>query len=86
MNNTEIRATARQNVVEVLMNSIIECDSPMKVGDGEFAVREEVDGQEVWVTIKVTAKNWKDTKATKAYNPKDKAAEWEIKKQIKEKK
>ena len=83
MSISEIRATARQNVVNVLMNSIIDCNSPMKVGDGEYAVKQNVDGQDVWVTVKVTAKNWKDTKLNKAYNPREKAAEWEAKKNLK---
>ena len=39
------------------------------VGGCEFAIPTEVNGQEIWVEIKATCKNWYDTKTTKAYDP-----------------
>ena len=79
MTTTEIRATARQNVVSALMPVFLDLDSPTKIGDGEYAVRQEIDGQEIWTSIKVTVKAWKDTKVNKAFNAKDAAAEYEAK-------
>ena len=76
MTTTEIRATARQNVVSALMPVFLDLDSPTKIGDGEYAVRQEIDGQEVWTSIKVTVKAWKDTKVNKAFDAREAAEKY----------
>ncbi len=51
-------------------------ESAEQVGTFTYAVPVEVEGQEVWVETTFTAKNWYDTKTSKAYDPFEKQAEW----------
>lgn len=61
----------------------------VQFGNFDVAIPVEIetgDGvQEVWVTIGLTAKNWKDTKQASAFNPYEKNIEWQNELEIKAK-
>lgn len=82
MNANEIKATARQMTIAAIMPSLLDNDA-VKFADGSFAILQTVDGVEIWTSVEVKSKAWKDTKVTKAFDPFEKAAEWEAEKKIK---
>ena len=82
MNANEIKSTARQMTIAAIMPSLQENDA-VKFADGSFAILQTVDGQEVWTEVSVKSKAWNDTKVSKAFDPYEKAAEWEAEKKIK---
>ena len=82
MNANEIKSTARQMTIAAIMPSLQENDA-VKFADGSFAILQTVDGQEVWTEVTVKSKAWNDTKVSKAFDPYEKAAEWEAEKKIK---
>ena len=82
MNANEIKFTARQMTIAAIMPSLQENDA-VKFADGSFAILQTVDGQEVWTEVTVKSKAWNDTKVSKAFDPYEKAAEWEAEKKIK---
>ena len=47
-----------------------------QVGAFTFAIPTMQEGQEVWVEVALTAKQWKETKVSPAYDPFKKAQEW----------
>ena len=53
-----------------------------QVGNFTFAVPTVQEGQEVWVEINLTAKQWKPTKVTQAYDPFEKTRIWKEKQAI----
>ena len=82
MNMNEMKATARQMTIAAIMPALMENDA-VKFADGSFAILQEVDGQEVWTEVTVKSKAFKDTKVSKAFDPFEKAQEWEAEKKIK---
>ena len=82
MNANEIKATARQMTIAAIMPMLQENDA-VKFADGSFAILQNVDGQEVWTEVTVKSKAWNDTKVSKAFDPYEKAAEWEAERNIK---
>lgn len=82
MNINEIRETARMATIAELMPAFEQC-SAVKWCDNGFAILQNVDGQEVWVSVDLTVKSWKDTKRSKAFDPYEEAAAWEEEKRIK---
>lgn len=82
MNANEIRATARQMTIAAIMPSLMDNDA-VKFADGSFAILQNVEGQEVWTEVTVKSKSWKDTKVSKAFDPFEKAEEWEAERKIK---
>lgn len=82
MNANEIKATARQMTIAAIMPSLMENDA-VKFADGSFAILQTVDGQEVWTEVSVKSKAYKDTKVSKAFDPRRAAREWEAERQIK---
>mgnify|MGYP003405830969 FL=1 len=61
----------------------------IQFGNFDVALPVEVETgegkQEVFVTISLTAKNWKDTKQADAFNPIEKREEWQAEFEIKQK-
>lgn len=51
-------------------------ESAEQVGSFTYAVPVEVEGQEVWVEVAFTAKQWYATKVAEAYDPFEKQVEW----------
>lgn len=82
MNANEIKATARQMTIAAIMPMLQENDA-VKFADGSFAILQTVDGQEVWTEVTVKSKAWNDTKISKAFDPYEKAQEWEAERNIK---
>ena len=82
MNMNEMKATARQMTISAIMPSLMESNA-IKFADGSFAILQEVDGQEIWTEVSVKSKAWKDTKISKAFDPRAAAAEWEAERKIK---
>ena len=81
MNMNEIRNTARQMTIEALIEVLMENEA-IKFADGSFAILQNVEGQEVWTEVTIKSKNWKDTKVSKAFNPRKAAEAWEEEKRI----
>ncbi len=82
MNANEMKSTARQMTIAAIMPSLMENDA-VKFGDGSFAILQMVDGQEIWTEVSVKSKAFKDTKVSKAFDPFEKAQEWETERKIK---
>ena len=82
MNANEMKSTARQMTIAAIMPSLMENDA-VKFADGSFAILQTVDGQEIWTEVSVKSKAFKDTKVSKAFDPFEKAQEWEAERQIK---
>lgn len=82
MNIPEMKATARQNTIAAIMPMLQEHNA-IKFADGSFAIRQEVEGQEIWTEVTIKSKAWTDTKTTKAFDPRAAAAEWEAERNIK---
>lgn len=82
MNAAEIKSTARQNVIAMLM-PVLEENNAIKFADASFAVLQNIDGQNVWVEIAVKSKAYKATKTYEAFDPHRAAEEWMAEKEIK---
>jgi hypothetical protein len=82
MNMNEMKATARQMTISAIMPSLMENEA-VKFADGSFAILQTVDGQEIWTEVTVKSKAYKDTKVSKAFDPFEKAEEWEAERKIK---
>ena len=82
MNANEIKSTARQMTIAAIMPSLQE-NNAVKFADGSFAILQTVDGQEVWTEVSVKSKAYKDTKVSKAFDPRRAAQEWEAERQSK---
>ena len=82
MNANEMKSTARQMTIAAIMPSLMENDA-VKFADGSFAILQTVDGQEIWTEVSVKSKAFKDTKVAKAFDPFEKAQEWETERKIK---
>ena len=73
MNKEQMRAIAVKKVLEMLTFPEI----TENAGRNGFAIPVEVEGEEIFVKIDLTAKQWYDTERTKAYDPFTEQAEWE---------
>lgn len=82
MNANEMKTTARQMTIAAIMPSLLDNDA-VKFADGSFAILQTVDGVEIWTSVEVKSKAWKDTKVSKAFDPYIAAEEWEAEKRIK---
>lgn len=85
-NKNQIKETAKEMVMGELAE-IIETLDGQKIGAFEFGVPIKVEDTEVVVTLKLTTKNWYDTKQAPAFNLDDAVEEYlsdcEYKKKIK---
>lgn len=82
MNANEIKSTARQMTIAALIPVLEQCEA-VKFADASFAILQRVDGQEVWTEVTIKSKNWNDTKVAKAFDPYEKAQEWEEEQKVK---
>ena len=80
----QTRAVAKAQVLALLATALTE-NGAETVEPFTLAIATDVDGQEIWVEIKFTAKQWKATKTSEAYNPFEKAAEFNAEQAIKQK-
>ena len=83
MNMMQKKVAARSMTVNALAE-VLESLSAVQFGDANFAVLQEVDGQEVWTEISVKAKSFTDTKVSPAFDPFEVAQVWQEEKQMKE--
>ena len=82
MNAAEIRSTARQMTIALLM-PVLEENAAVKYADGSFAILQTVDGQEIWTSVDIKSKQYKPTKVSPAFDPYEAAEAWQAEKDIK---
>lgn len=74
MNKLQMRGVAVLKASELLtLPEIAE-----NAGHNCYAIPVEVNGQEIWVTVTLQAKQWYDTERTKAFDPFVAEAEWQL--------
>lgn len=84
MNQMEKKVAARALTIDAL-HDVLEALAAVQFGDANFAVLQEVEGQEVWTEISVKAKAFTDTKVTPAFDPFVAALDWQDEKAMKAK-
>lgn len=82
MTASEIKATAKANVLAELSEKLEELNAEM-VGNVAY-IQQVVGEQEVWVEVKLTTKQYTDTKVSKAFDPFVAREEYEAEQVIKE--
>ena len=80
MTPTEIRAEARHRTAALILPAIMDSGAVKIEADKTYCIPHEIDGQTIYTEVTITVKNWTDTKRSKAYNPRDRAAEVKVKK------
>lgn len=81
MTAAEIKATAKENVLNVLRD-VLESNGAEMVGNTAY-LPQTVGEQEVWVEVKLTTKQYTDTKVSKAFDPFVAREEYETEQAIK---
>lgn len=81
MTAAEIKATAKVNVLAELSAKLEELGAEM-VGNVAY-VPQTIGEQEVWVEVKLTTKQYTDTKVSKAFDPFVAREEYEAEQEIK---
>ena len=82
MNATEMKNTARNATVNAMMETLNALEA-VQFADNAWAILQEVEGQEIWTSVEVKTKQYKPTSTTEAFDPYEKAAEWQEEKRIK---
>lgn len=75
----EAKALAWQKLEAALATANAELVEPFT-----SAISVTVNGQEIWVEVKLTAKQWKPSKVSPAYDPFEKAEEYRLEKAAKD--
>lgn len=81
MTSNEMKAAAREFVAKGLEEILTEMGA-IQFADDSWAVRTEIDCQEIWVEISVKSKAFKATKTYDAFNPKAAREAWQEDKRI----
>jgi len=84
MTMMEKKLEARRRTLEALTAALESLDA-VQFGDAEFAVLQEVDGQEIWTSITVQSKSYTATKVSPAFDPFEVAEIWKEEKATKAK-
>jgi hypothetical protein len=82
MNATEMKNTARNATVTAMMETLNALEA-VQFADNAWAILQEVEGQEIWTSVEIKTKQYKPTSTTEAFDPYEKAAEWQEEKRIK---
>ena len=82
MTANEMKTEAR-NAIAKGMTDLLTDMGAIQYGDYAWAVRTEIEGQEIWVSIDLTSKAYKATKAYDAFNPNTARETWLEEKRIK---
>ena len=82
MTMMEKKLEARRRTLEALTAALQSLDA-VQFGDAEFAVLQEVDGQEIWTAITVTSKSYTAIKVSPAFDPFEVAEVWKEEKATK---
>lgn len=72
----QVKENAKNEVKERL-NGFLTENEAVQFDDNSFAVLTEIEGQEVWVEISLTAKQYTKTKVADPFDPYEKAQEWQ---------
>lgn len=80
MNQLQMKVAARAKTMEQL-RAVLEELAAVQFGDANFAVLQEVDGQEIWTEISVKAKAFTPTKTSPEFDPFVAAEEWKADKE-----
>ena len=80
MNQLQMKVTARAMTIAQLQQ-VLEQLAAVQFGDANFAVLQEVDGQEIWTEISVKAKAFTPTKTAPEFDPFVAAEEWKADKE-----
>lgn len=64
----QMKEMAKANIAQVFAEAI-ESHNGEKVDSYTYAIPTEVNGQEIWVEVKFTSKNWYKTTRSEAYDP-----------------
>ncbi len=84
----EIQDTAKNSIFNDVMAMASE-QNGVQFGNYDVAIPVDVETgegtQQVYVTVSLVAKSWKDTKQAPAFNPIDKRDEWQADLEFKEK-
>ena len=81
MNAAEMKSTARNNTVALLMDTLT-ANNAIQFADASYAILQTVDGQEIWTEVTVKSKAYKATKISPAFNPTDAAQAWQEAKRL----
>lgn len=82
MNAVEMKNAAR-NATVALLTETFNAVEAVQYADNAWAILQEVDGQEIWTSVEVKTKQYKETTKTPAFDPYAAAEEWETEKRIK---
>ena len=82
MNATEMKNIARNATVNAMMETLNALEA-VQFADNAWAILQEVEGQEIWTSVEVKTKQYKPPSTTAAFDPYEKAAEWQEEKRIK---
>ena len=72
----QVKENAKNEVKEKLA-AFLDENAAVQFGDNEYAVLTTIEGQEVWVGITLTAKQYTATKVSDPFDPYEKAQEWQ---------
>lgn len=65
----QVKETAKLTALNKLTAALESAGAEKYRGDYHLAIPVDVDGQEVWVKVDLTAANFKDTKVSEAFDP-----------------
>ena len=82
MNAVEMKNVARNATVSAMMETLNALEA-VQFADNAWAILQEVEGQEIWTSVEVKTKQYKPTSTTEAFDPYEKATEWQEEKRIK---
>ena len=83
LKKSEILESAKKNVLNGLVETLDSLGAERYGSPYQMAIPTTVDGIEVWVKVDLTTANYADTKVSKAFDPFEKAQEWEAERKIK---
>lgn len=83
MTEIEMKRAAVQHIREILAPTLEEHNAE-EWNPNKFAIPVDVNGQEIWVSVDLSSKAFKETKRYPAFDPFQKRAEWEAERAAKE--
>ena len=85
LTQAQVKALAKENVLGMFKDKIVENDEAV-ILDNIAYIPTEVNGQEIWVEMKFTSKNWYDTSTTTAFDIGAVIEEYETEQEIRKRK
>lgn len=84
MNANEMKNIAR-DATAALFTDVFAANNAIQFADGSWAIRQEVDNQEIWTAVTIQSKAYKPTTRFDAFNPYTAAELWIAEKEEKAK-